>query len=92
MKKLYSTADTAQDAYEKQLELLRRTSPITRLELAMTLSSQLKQMSLEAIRRHHPEFDERLVPLRFIELTYGAQLAEGVARQLQSQSDSGHAS
>jgi hypothetical protein len=34
-------------------------------------------MGFEAIRRRHPEYDERQVQLKFIELTYGEELAKG---------------
>jgi uncharacterized linocin/CFP29 family protein len=74
------TTDTSPEAYAVRLELLRRTSPIARLRKTFALSRQLKQMSMDAIRRRHPEFDEHAVRLRFIELTYGKSLADGVKR------------
>ncbi|MEZ6125815.1 MAG: hypothetical protein R3C49_22035 [Planctomycetaceae bacterium] len=44
-------------------------------------SRQVKRMSMDAIRRRHPAFSENEVRLKFIELTYGSELAEGVRRQ-----------
>ncbi len=38
---------------------------------------------MNAIRRRHPEWDEREVRLKFIERTYGKELAESVRRHLQ---------
>ena len=35
-------------------------------------------MAMDAIRRRHPEFDDDQVRIKFIELTYGKDLAEGV--------------
>jgi hypothetical protein len=35
-------------------------------------------MAMDAIRRRHPDFDEVQLRLRFIELTYGKELAENV--------------
>jgi len=80
MKQAPYTIDTSPDAYAVQLELLRRMSPVQRLKKTFALSRQVKRMSMDAIRRHHPEFDENAVRLRFIELTYGKSLAEDVRR------------
>ena len=80
MKESSHPTDTSRDAYELQLELLRRMPPIERLRKAFALSRQVKRMSFDAIRRRHPEFDEKAVRLKFIELTYGAALADGVKR------------
>ena len=35
---------------------------------------------MNAIRRRHPEFDDGEVQLKFIEMTYGKELAEDVRR------------
>jgi len=75
----YAT-DTSSDAYDVQLELLRRMSPTDRLKKTFALSRQVKRMSMDAIRRRHPELDEKSVRLKFIELTYGEALANGVRR------------
>jgi hypothetical protein len=74
------TTDTSLEAYAVQLELLRRMSPLRRLRKSMALSRQVKRMSMDAIRRRHPEFDENAVRLKFIELTYGKVLASEVRR------------
>jgi hypothetical protein len=55
-------------------------SPIQRLKRTFALSRQVKQMALNAIRRRHPEFNEDAVRLKFIEVTYGKTLADGVRR------------
>ncbi len=39
-------------------------------------------MAFEAIRRRHPDFSDEEVRLRFIELTYGSELAESVKQDL----------
>jgi hypothetical protein len=74
------TTDTSAEAYAVPLELLRRMSPSERLRKTFALSRQVKQTSLDAIRRRHPEFDDAAVRLKFIELTYGKALAEDVRR------------
>jgi hypothetical protein len=80
MKHTSYTTDTSPEAYAIQLALLRRMSPIQRLKKTFALSRQVKRMSMNAIRRRHPEFDEDAVRLKFIELTYGEALADGVRR------------
>ena len=83
MNRLYTT-DTSSEAYAVQLELMRQMSPIQRLKKAFSLSRQVKQVTMDAIRRRHPEFDEEAVRLKFIELTYGKTLADEV-RQWQKE-------
>jgi len=74
------TTDTSPEAYAAQLDLLRQMSPIERLRKTFALSRQVKRMSMDAIRRRHPEFDEDEIRVRFIELTYGKAIAADVAR------------
>ena len=51
-----------------------------RLRKTFALSRQVKRMSMDAIRRRHPDFDENAVRLKFIGLTYGEALANNVRR------------
>lgn len=46
-----------------------------RVEKAMALSSRVRAMAFSAIRRRHPEWNEDQIQLKFIELTYGRELA-----------------
>jgi hypothetical protein len=69
--------DTTAEATEVQLECFRRMTPQERIAKTSSWSSQIKRMGFEAIRRRHPEYDERQVQLKFIELTYGEELAKG---------------
>jgi hypothetical protein len=52
-------------------------APQERIERMSSWSTQLKKMAMEAIRRRHPEFDEQQVQLKYIELTYGLEIAQG---------------
>ncbi len=72
------TTDTSSEAYTVQLELLRQMSPMDRLRKTFSLSRRIKQMSMDAIRRRHPDYDDNEIRLRFIELTYGRELADGL--------------
>ena len=72
--------DTALDAEQMQLHLLRDKSPSARLGLASRLSSEVIRASKRAISRAHPELTEREVGYLFIELHYGRDLAEAARR------------
>jgi hypothetical protein len=74
--------DTSTEALQAQLNVLRRMSPLERVSRMCLWSQYIKNMSLNAIRRRHPEFGEEEIRLKFIELTYGTELARGVRRHL----------
>lgn len=57
-------------------------SPTERVNKMCKLSANLRRMAMDAIRRRHPEFDQLEVRLKFIELTYGKELADSVRSQL----------
>ena len=78
MTKPYTT-DTSEDAHSVQLELWRSMSGQERIQKAVSLSTSLRNMAFDAIRRRHPEFTEDQIPTKFIELSYGDELASGFA-------------
>lgn len=80
------TTDTSDEALEMQLECFRSMTPKERIAKMSSWSSQIKRMGFEAIRRRHPEYDELQVQFKFIELTYGEELAEGFRRCLEGKS------
>lgn len=55
-------------------------TPQQRIRQTCAMSSQVKRMAFEAIRRRHAGFTEDEVQLLFIELTYGQTLANAVRR------------
>lgn len=67
-----------------QIELLRAAGPARRVALCRSLSASVISLSRQAILARHPEYSDRDVALAFVELHYGAELAAGVRRQLQS--------
>jgi hypothetical protein len=69
-------SDTSLDADQMQLRLLRDKSPSERLGLALRLSSEVIRASKRAISRVHPQWTEREIGYKFIELHYGRELAE----------------
>lgn len=81
-------SDTTRDADQMQLRLLRDKSPSERLGLALRLSSELIRASKRAISRVQPEWTEREIGYKFIELHYGRELAEAT-RQYEDQREHG---
>ncbi|WP_168567130.1 hypothetical protein [Crateriforma spongiae] len=64
-----------------QLELFRRMTPAERLAKMCSLTAIIRRMAFDAIRRTHPDLDEAGVRLKFIETTYGKELADAVRDQ-----------
>lgn len=79
-----ATNDTSPEAEEVQMELLRNMSGQERVNKALALSAQVMRMSKAAIRRRHPEFSDDEVNLKFIEMTYGRELATEVREWMAS--------
>ena len=78
------TTDTSAEAEAVQLEILRQMSPQERVQRMCTLSHQLRCMAFDAIRRTHPQMSESDVKLKFIEVTYGKELADEVRSWLEN--------
>ncbi len=74
------TSDTSAEAAQLQLEGYRKMSPSERIRKMCAISRRVRLMSFNAIRRRHPEFNDEEVQLKFIELTYGKDLADDVRR------------
>ena len=81
------TTDTSEEALEMQLECFRRMTPPERIAKMSSWSSQIKRMGFDAIRRRHPEFDEQQVQLKYIELAYGLEIAQGYRTWLTERAD-----
>lgn len=73
--------DTTVDAEEVQRSLMAQMTPTERCALALKLSVEVRELSKAAIRRRFPHFSEVQVGLKFIELHYGAELANEIRRR-----------
>jgi hypothetical protein len=73
-----SINDTTPEAEAVLIDLVRRTPPHVRLQLAINASSRVANQCKEAIRRNNPEISEQEIGLRFIEINYGEELANDV--------------
>ena len=80
------TTDTSENAEAVQLDLWRSMSGQERIQKMASLSSRLRDMSFDAIRRRHPEFSEDQVRLKLIELTYGKEIASEMATHMMESS------
>lgn len=66
--------DTARDAEEKQIEILRRMGPEGRLRAAMELTRISRKLLLEGVQKRHPDYTERQIRLETIRLTLPEEL------------------
>jgi hypothetical protein len=76
------SADTDPEAEAVQDELLRRAGPARRAQMALELSAQVIGMARRHLRRAYPDATETEIGLKFVELNYGSELAEGLRRYL----------
>jgi hypothetical protein len=79
---MHKTIDTSTEAEEVQLALMRAMSGRDRIRQTCVLSSHLRQMAFDAIRKRFPEMDEIENKFAFIELTYGKSLSDAIRSQV----------
>lgn len=82
MDPVHNVTDTSPEALQVQLEGFRRMTPQERFDRMCRWSQEIRDMARNAIRRRHPDWSEDEVRLKFIELTYGAELAREVRQFL----------
>lgn len=78
------TSDTSDHAEQQQLELFRRLTPTERIQKVCRLSSSLRQMAMDSIRRHFPEISDHECQIKFIEITYGPELSVAVEQFIEA--------
>lgn len=71
--------DTAPEVRTRQFDRLRQMTEGERVAMAMELTRVATHLSRQAVRESMPGASEQDVLLRWIELTYGPELARGVA-------------
>lgn len=67
--------DTSDEAREVQIAAYRAMTPARRVEIALQLSDDVRELSRSGIQRRHPELDERGVQYEFLRILYGSELA-----------------
>ena len=80
-------SDTQPEAEAVQFELLRRMTTAQKFELTCALTDMAIDQSRRAIERRFPDLSPSEVDLKFIELHYGADLAERVSRYRKERGD-----
>lgn len=76
------SADTDLQAETIQLGLLRKATLERRVAIAASLSETAVKLATRAIRHQNPDLGDPEVLLRFVEIHYGSELAEGLRRDL----------
>ena len=70
--------DTAIKAAQIQFDIFRKMKSQRRLELALQMSTALRNVALSGIRNRHPEYAEPQVKLAYARLTLGEKLFRDV--------------
>jgi hypothetical protein len=75
-------SDTDPETERIHLELIRKAPVARRLALSLSLSRTTMSLALEGVARTMPGASAEEVRLRFVALTYGRDLADGVRNLL----------
>lgn len=67
-------ADTTLEAARVQLEVFRRLPPQRRLELALQMSTALREVAAAGVRSRHSDYNESQIRLAVARLTLGEEL------------------
>lgn len=71
-----SLADTAPEARRRQLAIYRSMSPERKVEIALAMSEEARQLSIDGIRARKPHLDDEGVRRELLRLLHGRCLAE----------------
>ena len=63
--------DTSPEAFAVQVERLRQAGPEARVAMAVEMSDAVRELAVAAIRRRHPELDDRQVARELAERLHG---------------------
>ena len=81
------SADTTPEAERVQVALFRAAPVARRLHLAFSLSATVIGAARRALARSQPHASTRELALRFVELHYGPDVAEGLGAELARRDD-----
>lgn len=76
------SSDTNPEIERIQIEMLRKAGAARRLQLGLELSGEALELAQRGIRQAHPHLSELEVKLKFVEVTYGKDLADRVRAYL----------
>ena len=72
--------DTHDDAWARQMAAFRAMQPQDRLQLALTMSDEVREIAIAGIRVRHPDWTAKQVQEELEELTLGVELARTARR------------
>ncbi|MEO8570079.1 MAG: hypothetical protein ABI553_00135 [Chloroflexota bacterium] len=72
--------DTSNEAARRQFDAIRAMTSGERLEMAVAMSAEVRQITTAGIRDRHPSFTDAEVAVALARLVLGADLADRVAR------------
>ncbi len=70
--------DTHPSAQAAQIAVLRRLGPERRVRIAASMSEDARRITLEGIRRRHPEYSEQEARMALFEHLWGAEMFQRV--------------
>lgn len=76
------SADTAAEAEQVQIDLLRAAPVAARLRLAVSLSETVIGAARRALERSSPHLSKRDLDVKFVALHYRGELAAGLEQEL----------
>jgi len=71
--------DTDPDSRRRQFDAYRAMAPEGRVEIALSLSEDVKQIAMAGIRRRHPTMSEEEADRAWLRLLHGSELATYLA-------------
>ena len=71
--------DTAPEIRRRQLDAYRAMDPGQRMELALAMSEDVRQITLVGIRTRNPSFDDTKVHHEWLRILHGDELAARLA-------------
>ena len=74
--------DTDAATEKVYVELLRRSKPERRAEMALSLSRTVMSLALSNLRRLHPEASQEELLALFVEIHHGRDLAEALRQHI----------
>jgi hypothetical protein len=72
-------ADTHPTIRKRQIDVYRAMTPQRRVEVALTLSEEVRQVAIDGIRNRHPAMSPAKVHEEWLRLLYGSRLARVLA-------------
>ena len=74
------TKDTPTEIENIQIDLLRKAGAAKRLNIALSLSRNMVELSRRALKRANPQLDPFELGILFIDNCYGKELADNVRK------------